>query len=167
MLNGLTSSVDNARPGIRIPHSAIRNRTSGFTLIELMAALFVLTFGMFGVVQMYDFGLDKILMLRESATATRLVRNEIEMLRGRPFAELTDRENAPFAGPTPGLEDLVNGTPAVTIRPYGDPGLGLKEVTVSLRWTGDNARTMERTTTTLIADKAGGALPPTPETEAP
>ena len=142
---------------IRNPQSAIRNATVGFSLIELVAALFVLSVGLLGTVQVYHFGLDKIRAVRENAIATRAVQNEVETLRALPYSRLSDRENAPFLSSTPDLDRLVNATPAVAVRPCADPALRVKEVTVSLRWTGDNARTMKRAVTTLIADKEAGS----------
>lgn len=138
-----------------MPGGAVQSarRNGGWSLVELMTALFVLSLGLMGVIQTYHFGLDKIRTMRESGIATRIVQNEVETLRALPFSALDDRKNAPFISPAPGLERLVNGTPALTIRPHPDPALRLKEATVSLRWSGDNGRTMERSATTLIADK--------------
>ena len=125
----------------------------GYSLVELIAALFVLTVGLLGTIQVYHFGLDRIRTMREGAMASRMVQNEIETLRARPFSELDHGENARFISGNPDAEVLVNATPSVTIRPYGSPNLRLKEVCVSLRWTGEHGRTLERAVTTLIADK--------------
>jgi len=136
----------------------IRNQ-HGFSLIELVAALSVLSVGLLGVVQSYHYGIDKIRTLREASTSTRAVQDQIEALRSMPFAALTDRDKAPLVDPAPDLSQLVNATPTLTIRPYSGsgrastPALRLKEVEVSIRWTGDNGRTMKRSATTLIADK--------------
>jgi prepilin-type N-terminal cleavage/methylation domain-containing protein len=128
------------------------SRDAGFSLIELTTALFVLTVGLMGTIQMYHFGMDKMRTMRESAIAVRTIQNEVETLRAMPFAQLTDRENAPFVSAPDGLDSLVHATPSLAIRRHPDPALFLKEVTVSLRWSGDNGRTMKRAVTTLIAD---------------
>lgn len=125
----------------------------GFSLIELVAALFVLSVGLLGVVQSYHYGIDKIRTLREASVAARAVQDQIEALRTMPFAKLTDRDKAALVDPAPDLSQLVNATPTLTIRPYSGSALRLKEVEVSIRWTGDNGRTMKRSATTLIADK--------------
>jgi type II secretory pathway pseudopilin PulG len=139
---------------IQDPKSTIRNPgNGGFLMIELVAALAVLTIGLLGVVQTYHFGMDKIRTMRESAIALRAVQNEIETLRALPFANLVDVENGPFVSQTPDLEQLVKATPALTIRPYSDPRLRLKEVAACVRWVGDNGRIMQRAATTLMADK--------------
>jgi type II secretory pathway pseudopilin PulG len=122
-------------------------------LIELVAALSVLSIGLLGVVQSYHYGIDKIRTLREASVAGRAVQDQIEALRTMPFAKLTDRDKAALVDPAPDLSQLVNATPTLTIRPYSGSALRLKEVEVSIRWTGDNGRTMKRSATTLIADK--------------
>ena len=136
---------ENAPRAIRHQH--------GFSLIELVSALSVLSIGLLGVVQSYHYGIDKIRTMREASIAGRAVQDQIEALRAIPFAELTDRDKAALVSPAPDLSQLVNATPTLTIRPYSDSALRLKEVEVSIRWTGDNGRTMKQSATTLIADK--------------
>jgi Tfp pilus assembly protein PilV len=126
---------------------------AGFSMIELVTALFVLTLGLFGTVQTYHVAMDKIRAARENAIAVRAIQNEVEVLRSMPFGELTDKANAPFSRPAPELDALVRATPEVSISPYGDAALRLKEVTVSVRWSGDNGRMITKAVTTLIADK--------------
>jgi len=135
-----------------------RNRRSartcrGFALLELIAALFILTMGMFGVVQMYLFGLDKMRAMNETAVAMRAIQNEVETVRAMPFDELRNVEAGPFRSETPETAELVNAVPAVTIRDYDGGARRLKEVTVSIRWTGEHGRTITKRVTTLIADK--------------
>ena len=126
---------------------------AGLTLIELIAALFVLTVGMFGVIQMYHFGLDKMRALNEYAIAMRAIQNEVETLRSVPFSQLDNTDSGQFRSETPELAMLVNATPTVSITDYDGGRKRLKQVTVSLRWTGEHGRTIEKKVTTLIADK--------------
>lgn len=128
----------------------------GFSLVELVTAIAVLSIGMLGTIQAYHFGIDKMRTMREAAAASRAVQDQIEALRSKPFATLDDRDHAPFVDPKPDLSTLVNATPTLTIRPYTDSALRLKEVKASVRWSGDNGRTMERSVTTLVADKEAG-----------
>ena len=116
----------------------------------------MLSVGLLGTIQAYHFGLDKMRTMREASVASRAVQDQIETLRSKPFAVLTDQDHGRFADPAPNLAGLVNATPTLTIRPYSDPALRLKEVRASVRWTGDNGRTMERSATTLIVDKERG-----------
>lgn len=131
----------------------VRRGAAGFSMIELTAALFVLAVGMMGTLQMYNVLADKTRVLQESEIAVRAVNTEIETLRALPFAQLTDREDAPFVSELFGTDNLVNVTPRVTVRPYADTRLELKEVTATLQWTGEHGRKLEKSATTLIAEK--------------
>lgn len=128
-------------------------RNSGFSLIELNCALFVVTAGIFGVLGTYQLVMDKTRALNEYALAERIVRNEIESLRALPFAALEAAEAAPFRSQTPGLERLVNATPTLTILDRAETAPGLKEVRARLAWTGEKGRTIRYELVTLIADK--------------
>lgn len=132
-----------------------RAQRSGYSLIELMVAIFILSVGLMGVLQTYHLGLDRIRTLREYAIARQAVQNEIETLRALPFDALTDRAKASFVSSALDLDKLVNATPVVTIKPGADPALRLKKVSVAIRWTGENGRTLREGVVTLIADKGG------------
>lgn len=128
------------------------DNAGGFTLLELLAALFILTVGLFGVIQMHHVGLGKLRVLNESIVASHAVQNEIEHLRALPFAALQNVQNGPFHSKSPEPARLVNAKPAVTIEDFrGTPRL--KKVTASLAWTGEYGRTIRKSVTTLIADK--------------
>ena len=132
--------------------SRVRGRSSGFSLLEFTAALFVLSAGMLGAIQLYHVVVDKAKAVGETAIVLSAIQNELETLRALPFGELRDTEDGRFVSRTPALESLVNVAPNVVIS--GCAGIpGLKEVTVSIRWTGDSGRTIEKSVTTLIADR--------------
>ena len=130
--------------------------SSGVSLLELIAALFVFSVGLLGSLKMYDVALDKTRAMREAGIAVCALQNEVESLRAIPFEELTERSGAPFVSRTPDMDSLVQVSPAVDIHPYGDPAFALKEVHASVRWRGDNGRVIEKTVTTLIGKKETG-----------
>jgi len=123
--------------------------SEGFSLLELTCAIFVLTVGVFGVIEMFYFGMNKVRALSDAEVAMRAVQNEVEVLRSVPFDELRI-ETTSFRGDTPETERLMNATPEVRIE---DAGSGLKRIAVSIAWTGDNGRRIAKGVTTLIADK--------------
>jgi len=129
--------------------------TAGFTLLELSAALFVLTVGLFGVFQLYMFGVHRGRAINEAALANRAAQNEIETLRALPFSQLTPRTEAAFTGDAPNLEGLVNAKGRLTIRDLPGYHGRLKEATVVVQWRGDRGRRIEKRLTTLIADHGG------------
>ena len=134
-----------------IAHETRQTRT-GFTTIELVTALFVMTVGLFGVFQLYHVGIGKIRVLNESAIAMRSLQNEVETLRSLPFAERRKGDKPGFMSVTPGLESLVNVQQYVSMNEYEDGRLPVLHVTAEIAWTGENGRTIRKNLTTLIAN---------------
>ncbi len=139
-----------------IQNGRARGNQKGFSLIELSAALFILTVGLFGVIQMYHFGLDKLNAVREFTLATQAIQNEIETLRTMPFSSLENGERQGFIAAVPELETLVQVSPTVSIRDFIEGRGEVKEVTVRIKWIGEHGRVIEKSLTTLIADKGRG-----------
>lgn len=129
-----------------------RGRT-GFSLAELTCALFIITVGVFGVLQMYSIALDKTRTLKEYAVAHTALVNEIETLRALPFDQLADIENGPFQSVTPEIKRLMKVQCHVTITDRSQNNRGLKEVQTTIRWIGEHGRPIEKCLTTLIANK--------------
>jgi len=127
-------------------------RTRGFSLVELTAALFIFSTALLGTFQLYHVGLNKIKVIGESRQAMQAVLNQAELIRSMPFSELTERQDAPFVGTVDDLDTLFQAKPALTIRNHPDPELKLKEVDVSVSWTGEHGRTITKTITTLVGD---------------
>ena len=123
----------------------------GFSLVEISTALFILVVGLFGVFQLFHFGLGKLRAMDESAIAMQAVQNELETLRATPFSQLQDGEHE-FVTQGPALERLVKPTGAVSIAPIAGP-VGLKQVDISFRWVTQNGRVADRAVTTFIGDK--------------
>ena len=126
--------------------------SGGFSLLELTTALFILVVGLFGVFQLFHFGLDRMRTLDEAAIAVQAVQNELEVLRTTPFSSLQDGERA-FAVADPALERLVRAETRVAISPAPDGIAGLKKIDVSIRWITENGRQAERSVTTLLGEK--------------
>lgn len=125
----------------------------GLTMLELIAALAVLSIGLMGAVSMYYYGIDALKSAEEGRAAMTASRNEIEYLRSVPFGQLTSGATTPFHS-TAGLEDMVNVQTAATVQDTDTPGL--KEIAASVTWTGEHGRRITKRITTLVADK--GAL---------
>lgn len=129
---------------------------AGFTVLELTVAIVIVTTGLFGVIQMYRFGMDITRTLRDSAVALEAVENELEALRARPFQALENAEDAPFVTETPTVGSLFGARGTVTIRDYGEGSLRLKSVTATLSWISLHGRGMTQSVTTLVADQDRG-----------
>ncbi len=81
---------------VRAGHA--RDRTQrGFSLLEVLVAIFVLSFGMLGMVGMQSFSLQANRQARMASTAAGLAREMAEMMRGhKNQARLTT--NNPYVG---------------------------------------------------------------------
>ncbi len=128
-----------------------RGRHRGSAHIEMLCALFVITVGALGAIQMHVRGMDGTKAVNEYGIALRALNNELETLRATPFNALENGHH-PFRSQTPELERLVRPKAVCSIKDCtGVPEL--KEVQVSLRWTGGHGRLIEKQLTTLIAKK--------------
>lgn len=130
-----------------------RHSAQGFALMEATAALFVAAVGLFGVLQMYEYGTQTLRTVQEHTIAGRALQNEIESLRGLPFDKMEPGEKLEFVSETPETERLVRAKAWVDIRERKEAQGELLQVSVSLRWTGEHGRRIKRSVTTLVARK--------------
>lgn len=145
-MNGFMNRVIRSKPNGK-----------GFALLELIFALFIVTAGMFGVIQMYLLGLDKTKALSEYTLAMEAVQNEMETLRAMPPGSLVPVSKGEFMTRPRALDDLMNAQGTVSIEKVkGTPGL--KEISVRLVWTGEKGRRIEKGLTTLVATVEGEVL---------
>ncbi|HRI87117.1 MAG TPA: hypothetical protein PLJ47_03070 [Candidatus Hydrogenedentes bacterium] len=121
-------------------------------MVELSAAIFVLTLGLLGVAKLCQFGLDRLRWLEEQSIAVQAVQNEIETLRALPFERLAAGEHD-FVSVSPSLLRLSDRYEARVLISEYPHAAQVKEVTASIIWLTENARRTERTVTTLIAEK--------------
>ncbi len=125
----------------------------GFALLEATAALFVVAVGLFGAIQMFHYGVRTIHTIQEHTIASRSMQNEMESLRGLPFDRLEPGPRLDFVSATPEMARLINANAWVEIEDREEGPGRLRQVTVSLRWTGEHGRRIKRSVTTLIARK--------------
>ena len=124
----------------------------GVTIMELTAALFVVVVGLFGALQLFRFGIDRMQTMHEATVALQAVQNEVELLRSMQYTSLQDGTHAFASNPELG-NLLINVQPRVEISPV-EGVASYKQVHVSLAWTTENGRRAERAVTTYIAEFA-------------
>ncbi len=134
---------------------------SGFHLLEVTTAIFVVTAGAFGAITLLQQGLSHIRETQEHLIANQIVVNEMETARAivmngkatPPFVSLGNPHgrNARRAihQDAPGMDRLRNAVGRVEVRAREDLGAGLHEIDVTLRWSGNRGRTLEKRLTTL------------------
>ena len=138
----------NIRPHIS---KSLVPRTAGAVLVELTCAIFIITVGVFGALQMYSLAISKTRSVNEYGLAGRVLTNEIETLRAAPFDSLTNGP-APFRSKTPELSRLVRAETAAKIADCPEVP-NLKVVQVKVRWKGEQGRWIEKRLETMIAKK--------------
>jgi hypothetical protein len=132
-----------------------RRLERGASLVEMTCAVFLVTFGVMGVIQSSVSGLDHTRALAEYRIAARALENEIATLRALDFTALTPGADQPFRSNTPELEELHLATGSVKIRPADTSGL--KEIRAQVRWIGEHGRPIVKTRRILIGDNFSGA----------
>jgi len=123
----------------------------GVSLLEAMAALFVLSVGLMGLMKMFLVAMDTTKELHEQDIAMRAIQNEMEVLRahGR-IEEGTDGDERAFESITPELERLFDAKSSVQVRPYSETSVALREITLRVVWTSRHGRRIEKKATTLM-----------------
>lgn len=135
-------------------YSGNRNGKLGVSYLEMTAALFVFSVGLMAAFQTFHFILSKTRAIKEDAIAMRTIENELETLRALPFEELPEAQTE-FRSDRTELDQLKDARGVVQITPYpANPSL-LKQVEVTIHWTGDNGRRRKVSTATLIGDRGG------------
>lgn len=129
------------------------NKRSGAAMVEIVTALFIVTFGIFSVLTMYHVGIAKTRAIREHDLVMNALQNELDGLRAMPCECLPRDWNGDFRATKPNLPDFVNLRPHLRIQPSGEGRADLLEVTVGIRWSGEHGRLIEKSLTTLIAEK--------------
>lgn len=106
---------------------------SGFTLVELMVALALLTLGVVGVSMYFPQALASIESGKQLTTATFLAEQRLEQIKGTPFASVI-AANFPAEnyGAIP-REPLYRRTVTITDNPGGQPDTKLVQVSVFFR----------------------------------
>lgn len=124
----------------------------GTTHLELLAAIFVISVGLFGVFQLFRFCLDRTTAINEANTAVRAIQNEIETLRATPFEQLVPGERE-FQSRTPELDRLAHVSARVIIRAVPEHVDSLRRVSADIAWSGENGRRIQKSMTTIIGDQ--------------
>jgi len=100
----------------------------GFTLLELMISLAIMSVGMLGVVGMFVYAIGGNAEGRNLSKATNLAGKKIEELKMTAFADLTShRTSGAYAPSTDGMYTISDWTTK-------DPNLNMRKATVSVTW---------------------------------
>jgi prepilin-type N-terminal cleavage/methylation domain-containing protein len=101
-----------------------RKKESGFTIIELLIALFILSFALLAISSMVYSVMNSTSLSKETAAATTLMQDKLESLKNTVVSSLTSGNDAIQLG-------SVNYLRQWTIAPSANT----RTITVSVNWT--------------------------------
>ncbi len=118
----------------------------GFTLVELLISIFILSLSIIGTLGVFARGHVYLAEIRQLSIATQAVREEVESIRDLSFAEVLAL-NPSFT--VSAFDQLINPTGLLSIDdPYTSNDI--RRVTATVSWISPQGRTLSRSLTTLI-----------------
>lgn len=112
-----------------------RKKESGFTMIELLIALFVLSFALLAISSMVYSVMNSTALSRETAAATTLTQDKLESLKNTVVSSLTSGNDAIQLG-------SVNYRRQWTVAPSANT----RTITVTVNWTSRGPHSVATTT---------------------
>jgi prepilin-type N-terminal cleavage/methylation domain-containing protein len=136
----------------RIPAERPFRKKNGFSLIEIMAAVFVLGLGIGGALLALRIGFGMVETARDQTLAAQLLQSQIETLRLKNWAELSalPREES-FEIESNFDESVQNRFHCVRRIEEVRAGSQMKQVTLTVTWTTTNGVQRERQYYTRIS----------------
>ncbi len=130
---------------------------NGFTLVETMIAILILSVGLFGLFTAFSNGPAVIRRTADISTATKIAQDAIEIVRDSSFAAITGWgtfSNQDFTtvtgNTTQGLANLNSGQVLLSVSDFIDSNI--KQVSITIQWVGAQGQTFSRTITTLVTN---------------
>lgn len=155
---------------LKVPHRGIKSRRpsnarrpnprGGFTLIESVLTIGLVSIGMTGVFYLMAVGTDMNINTREEMLAYQAANGYMDFLRQQPFTSLTNTTNAAF-GQTTGangyqaLSQLSNAQGAYTISTFTAGTDPVKQITVTVRWSRRSVTRNRSVSVSTLAVKGG------------
>jgi type II secretory pathway pseudopilin PulG len=110
----------------------VKKATSGFTLVDVLLSIAIITVGMVAVSYTMAVGIGLNIDTRETNLAYQAANAQMDYLRQLPFNRLSICTNQPFS--VPNLSQLPNADARMTVElVQGEPNL--KKVTLVISWT--------------------------------
>lgn len=132
----------------------LKNRRGAVELIELLFVTALLS--SVGIAMYFTllFSQQTNLRIEHYALASQIASDQIEYLRGTPYANLTTPYNGSFLGNT-AISSLPNGTTNLTVSYNDSPTNTIKKAVATVRWK-ENNKDQSLSYTTLIVDRGVG-----------
>jgi prepilin-type N-terminal cleavage/methylation domain-containing protein len=133
----------------------INRNESGFTLLEVLIALILISIGLIALAGIYPSTISNIRDTARKTTAVNLIETYHEILRNMKYKDITDtfEEFEPEPGYIMNI-DVDDGDDATTIEAADAAVMaGLKRVTITVTWHMQNNRETSLQVMTLISKK--------------
>lgn len=107
-----------------------KNREEGFTLIEVLITILILTVVLIAILSTFLYGFNLLARMKQTVIATQCAQEELEHIRNLTFDEILALESSYTHE---NLSLLQNGTGIITLE--DSMGNDIKKLTVSVLWT--------------------------------
>ncbi len=112
----------------------LRNNNSGFTLMEVLVAMLILSVGLLGTAALITGIINSNKLSNRISAATVLAQDKMEEIRGVGYDDAEDEDGAEDYNIIPNYPLYKRITDVVA----GDPAAGMKKITVTVYWDSDN-----------------------------
>jgi prepilin-type N-terminal cleavage/methylation domain-containing protein len=110
------------------------SRNSGFSLIEILFTLVVISVGLGSLYAVLFRGMNHMKTIGGKSVAVVAASSEIEVIKGLDRDEFPDTYDGPFLGQVD-ISNLTDGEGLLKIENYEGTGGRLKKVTAIVKWT--------------------------------
>lgn len=134
-----------------MPQPALLKNNGGFTLVELMVAMIIVSVGMFGVLQSINVSLQYNLKNELRNEGVRIGEKYMTDLRGKPFDKISTPSYTPFSetGKVRGGSKQFVIERSSQVLAYVDTQPSSKQLTVTVKWAYRNVTTLNRVITVV------------------
>ena len=108
---------------------SFRNPKKGFSLIEVLIAVFILGIVSLTLISVFIYGFNVVYKTKQIALATQIAQEEVEVIRNMNFDDILSLDSS-FSHDS--LSELVNGVGTLSLQ--DGPGIDIKKLTVSVTW---------------------------------
>lgn len=107
----------------------IGSSKKGFSLIEVLIAVFILGIVSLTLISVFIYGFNVIYKTKQLTLATQIAQEEVELIRNMNFDDILTLDSS-YSHDS--LSELVNGTGTLSLQ--DGPGTDIKKLTVSVTW---------------------------------
>jgi len=117
-------------------HVPVNRKNSGFTLVELLVAIVILSVGLLGMATLTGSIIRNNKLSNDLTTATTLAQDKLEDIRAAGYASAVSETKTACATPFSGYQREVTVSD-------NTPATGMKQVTVKVYWGPSDAHDVE------------------------